>query len=355
MIRPIEKVLIAVTLAGVLALIILIRSPEMAPVAGSTHTTLPSTTVAPDASGPSTTIAVPSTASGEPGISTTSQAVVLIPGTTELIGPAAAAAIGVESTPTTFQDAPATPSSTSLPGTTEAPAETGHPQSTTLPATTEAPAETGPPPATTLPATTQAPTATTTPPTSATTASAAATVTTEAEVPRRCASVEEIWRWDGLSVEDPCTLAEVKRVMRWAWTGTDEQRRSVIRNSHLLDEVFAALDRVGSEFGVGVYHPETRRQLTVLFDNIRWHGGPEFDRAVVAVDYNFYHPDYGTGGSWRTVTLVQVDGDWKLSYRRSYCRMTTVTLEYYGSDVRCPPDPHPEVNEDEFPDAIREH
>lgn len=163
--------------------------------------------------------------------------------------------------------------------------------------------------------------------------------------------MEEVWKWDGHPVEDPCTLAEVKRVMRWAWLGTDQQRRSAIRNSHLLDEVFAALKEVGQELGAGIFHIETRGQWDIRFKNIRWHGGPHFDRAVIAVDHSLSHPDYRSAG-WRTVTLVQIDGDWKLSYREGYCRIANVYLEVFDFDFRCPPDPNPEVNEDEYPDAI---
>ena len=174
-------------------------------------------------------------------------------------------------------------------------------------------------------------------------------------MPQRCASVEEVWKWDGHPVEDACTLAEVKRVMRWAWTGTDDQRRSAIRNSHLLDEVFTALEEVGREIGAGVFHSETQPgEWSIRFRNIRWHGGPDFDRAVIAVDYSFRHPDYAPG-SWRTVTLVQIDGDWKLSYREGYCRMVNPVLEYFDSDIRCPPDPNPEINEYEYPDAIPDY
>ena len=152
-------------------------------------------------------------------------------------------------------------------------------------------------------------------------------------------------------MEDPCTLAEVKRVMRWAWLGTDEQRRSAIRNSHLLDEVFAALEEVGQRMGAGVFHTETRGEWDIRFRNIRWHGGPHFDRAVIAVDHSFLHPNYSPG-SWRTVTLVQIAGDWKLSYREGYCRIANIYFKVFEYELRCPPDPNPEINEDEYPDAI---
>ncbi|MDE0169786.1 MAG: hypothetical protein OXS29_09755 [bacterium] len=163
--------------------------------------------------------------------------------------------------------------------------------------------------------------------------------------------MEEVWKWDGHPVEDACTLAEVKRVMRWAWLGTDEQRRSAIRNSHLLDEVFSALEEVGQKLGAGVFHSETRGEWDIRFRNIRWHGGPHFDRAVIAVDHSFSHPDYASAG-WRTVTLVQIDGDWKLSYREGFCRMVEPEVEYHALEARCPPDPNPEINEHEYPDAI---
>ena len=152
-------------------------------------------------------------------------------------------------------------------------------------------------------------------------------------------------------MEDPCTLAEVKRVMRWAWLGTDDQRRSAIRNSHLLDEVFAALEQIGLQIGGGVFHPEIRAEWDILFNNIRWHGGPDFDRAVIAVDFRFRHPDLRLA-PWKTVTLVQIDGDWKLSYREGYCRIVNSYLEVFEFSFRCPPDPHPEINEYEYPDAI---
>ena len=182
----------------------------------------------------------------------------------------------------------------------------------------------------------------------------AAPTTTEAVGPGRCASVEQLWQADGYPVEDTCTLAEVKRVFRWAWTGTDAQRRSAIRNGHLLDEVFAALDDFGRTYDAGLYHPETRGEWSVLFDDIRWYGGPFYDRGVIGVRYRFDHPDWPPSDQYLD-TLVQVDGEWKLSYRRSYCNKVHITMEIIGSDVRCPPDPDPEVNEDEYPDIVREY
>jgi len=73
--------------------------------------------------------------------------------------------------------------------------------------------------------------------------------------------------------------------------------------------------------------------------------------AVLAVDHRFRHRDYRPG-FWKTVTLVQIDGDWKLSYREGYCRVAHAFLEVFGFELRCPPDPNPEINEDEYPDAI---
>ena len=236
---------------------------------------------------------------------------------------------------------PPSSTSSSNPPTTEA----SHP---TVPPSTSSSPTTVVVSATSLPSTTVVPSTS-----SSTTAPPAVLPDTGAkpEGPQRCASVEEVWKWDGHPVEDACTLAEVKRVMRWAWTGTDDQRRSAIRNSHLLDEVFVALEEVGRQIGAGVFHSETRHEWSVRLRNIRWHGGPDFDRAVIAVDYRVRHPDYAPG-SWRTVTLVQIDGDWKLSYREGYCRVVNPVLEYFDSDIRCAPDPNPEINEDEYPDAI---
>lgn len=174
------------------------------------------------------------------------------------------------------------------------------------------------------------------------------------DTPRNCGPVHELWEADGYPVEDPCTVAEVKRVFNWAWTGTELQRRSAIRNGHLLDEVFAALDEYGRTHDAGLFDPGTRGEWTVVFDGIHWRGGPRHDRAVIAVTHGFIHPDYPHSPRW-TSTAVQIEGEWKLSYRRSYCLQADAILEYAGSDVRCPPDPHPEVNEHEDPDIIREY
>ena len=164
----------------------------------------------------------------------------------------------------------------------------------------------------------------------------------------RCAPVEELWEADGLPVEDPCTREEAERVLRWAWTGGDEQRRAAIRNGRLLGEVFGALDRYGREHGAFLFHPEERRRYEVSLDDIRWQGGPDYQAAVIGVVYRLEHPELGGGESFLD-TLVQVDGEWKLSYRRSFCVKVMVIMEYAGSSVRCPRDPHPEVNEDEAP------
>ena len=136
-----------------------------------------------------------------------------------------------------------------------------HGPAATSSATTRAPAasssttaQPAPSPSTTIAPTTSS---------STTVAPATSPPTTLAETSQRCESVEEVWKWDGHPVEDPCTLAEVKRVMRWAWLGTDEQRRSAIRNSHLLDEVFAALEEVGQKLGAGVFHSETRGEWDI--------------------------------------------------------------------------------------------
>lgn len=166
--------------------------------------------------------------------------------------------------------------------------------------------------------------------------------------PGRCPPVEELWVADGRPVEDPCTLAEVRRATYLAYTGTDEQRRSAIRNGPLLDEVFAALDDFGRIYGAVLYHPEDRGRSTLIFEEIVWRGGPDADRGVIAVRYRLDHPDY-PATDLVLDTLVQVDGEWKVSYRRSYCVKVLVIMEHIGSDVRCPRDPNPEVNEDEAP------
>ena len=334
MARPVEKALIAVVLAGIALVVIVLWRPVHTPeAAGTTATT---SEVATAAATPRTSAAKrPSSASsnhpptGGPvanpvdtrsPIGTRATTVALSPG----------GSTGSEASH------PTVPSPASSAATTRVASTTGPPTTTAPPPSTEASAAstarastTGGPPSTALPD------------------------TGVPEVPQRCASVEEVWKWDGHPVEDPCTLAEVKRVMRWAWTGTDDQRRSAIRNSHLLDDVFAGLEEVGRKEGYGIFHSETRGEWTVGSRNIRWHGGPHFDRAVIAVDYTFRHPE-NPPYPWWTVTLVQIDGDWKLSYRRGYCRMVTPSLEYHGLEARCLPDPDPEVNEDEYPDAIED-
>lgn len=185
-------------------------------------------------------------------------------------------------------------------------------------------------------------------------ASAAASAAGAEAAPVRCAPVEELWEADGLPVEDRCTLEEVERVLRWAWTGDDEQRRSAIRNGRLLGEVFGALDRYGREHGAFLFHPEERRRYEVSLDDIRWQGGPDHEAAVIGVVYRLEHPALEAGESFLD-TLVQVDGEWKLSYRRSFCVKVMVIMEYAGSSVRCPRDPHPEVNEDEAPGSTGQY
>ena len=185
-------------------------------------------------------------------------------------------------------------------------------------------------------------------------ASAAASSAGAAPAPVRCAPVGELWEADGLPVEDRCTLEEVERVLRWAWTGDDEQRRSAIRNGRLLGEVFGALDRYGREHGAFLFHPEERRRYEVSLDDVRWQGGPNYEAAVIGVVYRLEHPDFEAGESFLD-TLVQVDGEWKLSYRRSFCVKVMVIMEYAGSSVRCPRDPHPEVNEDEAPGSTGQY
>ena len=243
-----------------------------------------------------------------------------------------------------------------------------------------------------------------------------------------CSYRRIVWIADGYTVEDPCTLAEaVRRAMHLAYTGTDRQRRSAIRNGPLLDEVFAALDDFGRTHDAVLYHPERRGQSSVIFEEIVWRGGRwlDADRGVIAVLYRIDHPDFPPTDPL-VDTLVQVDGEWKVSYRRSrvdstltskrsteststpltrtpdkcrrtditsdieasldrrtgtspiparphpqskdftppshvfaqgrkvsyrrsYCVKVLVIMEHVGSDVRCPRDPNPEVNEDEAP------
>ena len=163
-----------------------------------------------------------------------------------------------------------------------------------------------------------------------------------------CPPIEDLWTADSYPVEDPCTVAEVRRAIHLAYTGTDPQRRSAIRNGHLLDEVFAALDDFGRTYGAVLYHPEQRGRSGVIFEEIVWRGGPDADRGVIAVRYRLDHPDFPPTDPVLD-TLVQVDGEWKVSYRRSYCVKALVIMEHMGSDVRCPRDPNPDVNEDEAP------
>ena len=166
--------------------------------------------------------------------------------------------------------------------------------------------------------------------------------------PGRCDPIEDLWVADGRPVEDPCTLAEVRRATYLAYTGTDEQRRSAIRHGPLLDEVFAALDDFGRTHDAALYHPERRGRSSVIFEEIVWRAGPDADRGVIAVRYRLDHPDFPPTDLLLD-TLVQVDGEWKVSYRRSYCVKVLAIMEHVGSDVRCPRDPNPEVNEDEAP------
>ena len=163
-----------------------------------------------------------------------------------------------------------------------------------------------------------------------------------------CPPIEELWIADSYPVEDPCTLVEVRRAVYLAYTGTDDQRRSAIRNGPLLDEVLVALDDFGRTQGAVLYHPEERGRSSVIFEEIAWRGGPDADRGVIAVRYRLDHPDFPPTRSVLD-TLVQVDGEWKVSYRRSYCVKVLAIMEHIGSDVRCPRDPNPEVNEDEAP------
>lgn len=347
MARPVEKALISITVAGIGLVAVALWPPIRSPDASGVPTTMWESTIPatpkrtsaanpPSSTSPSrhpTSGPVADTVDTRATIGTSATTIVLPPGDSTTPGAASPSGHPSASPRRTNRTASGMdlPETTVLLSTTESSVV-----STAPPATPSSPAV---PPDASL-SSTIAPTAT--PPTPR-----------QPEVPGRCALVEEVWKWDGHPVEDPCTLAEVKRVMRWAWTGTDEQRRSAIRNSHLLDGVFAALEEVGREVGAGVFHSATRGEWSVRFRNIRWHGGPHFDRAVIAVDYSFRHPDYQPG-PWRTVTLVQVDGDWKLSYRRGYCRMVTPSLEYHGLAARCPSDPNPEVNEDEYPDMIED-
>lgn len=166
--------------------------------------------------------------------------------------------------------------------------------------------------------------------------------------PGRCAPIEELWVADGYPVADRCTLEEVREAVHLAYTGADNDRRSAIRNGHLLDEVFAALDDFGRTHDAALFDPERRGETSVIFEGFEWRGGPDADRGVIAVRYRLDHPGFPPTDQYLD-TLVQVDGRWKLSYRRSYCVKVLVIMEYIGSEVRCPQDPQPEVNEDEAP------
>lgn len=285
MARPVERFLFAVTLAGLLASAIVLWTPVRR-----------SAPIRPvPAAAPEPVAEVPAPAPAAPSVSN--------PPAAASSGPAAGAAPGADAPEVAFP-AP------------------------TAPATSASPA---PSDGEGLPA-----------------ASAAASAAGAEAAPVRCAPVEELWEADGLPVEDRCTLEEVERVLRWAWTGDDEQRRSAIRNGRLLGEVFGALDRYGREHGAFLFHPEERRRYEVSLDDIRWQGGPNYEAAVIGVVYRLEHPAFDAGESFLD-TLVQVDGEWKLSYRRSFCVKVMVIMEYAGNSVRCPRDPHPEVNEDEAP------
>ena len=362
MARPIEKALIAITLAGIALALVVLRQPmrttdvtqTAAPVSGATTvvTRTPATKPLSStiASSPATSGPVTDPVDTRPNTSDPGDTAQLPVGSTTTY--ASHPTVPTSSPTTSLVVSPTSLPTMTVPPSTSSPTTSLVVSPTSLVATTEASAVSTAPSSTTV----QSSTSVSPPVSSSTTAVPAVSPDADErpEAPQRCASVEEVWKWDGHPVEDACTLAEVKRVMRWAWTGSDDQRRSAIRNSHLLDEVFAALEEVGREIGAGVFHSETRQEWSIRFRNIRWHGGPHFDRAVIAVDYRARHPDYQPG-SWRTVTLVQIDGDWKLSYREGYCRVVTPMLEYFGSDTRCPPDPNPEINEYEYPDAIPDY
>ena len=166
--------------------------------------------------------------------------------------------------------------------------------------------------------------------------------------PAQCPPIKELWVADGYPVADRCTLEEVREAVHLAYTGANRERRSAIRNGHLLDEVFAALDDFGRTHDAALFDPERRGETSVIFEGFEWRGGPDADRGVIAVRYRLDHPGFPPTDQYLD-TLVQVDGKWRLSYRRSYCVKVLVIMEYIGSEVRCPRDPHPEVNEDEAP------
>ena len=312
--RPVEKVTLAVILAS-LGLGIALWTPVLDIFSnGTTTTPTPVTTTVRPAT---TTSISPDTTL----VSTTTTSVT----TTAAIAATTTAATGP------------IPETTEVAATTTAQATT----TSTAPSTTTA-----------APTTTRAPSTTTRPPPSTTTSTTPSTTmppTTVAAGPGRCAPIEDLWRL-GYPVEDSCTLAEVRRVLTWAWAGTDAQRRAAIRNSYLLeDEVFPALDDFGLNDPNGSgFHPEERRQRRLVVNSVIWKGGPEASDGVAAVWFYFDHPDYPRNSEFPFhQTLVQVDGEWKLSYRRSFCVLARLVLELSGSDVLCPRDPHPEINEDE--------
>ena len=313
MIRPVEKALFAVTLVGLLALAFVLGVPVREDAPGVSDSTLPHL-------------------AGTPVVSSDASSAVGTPDTA----------------PARTADPSRGFSSTGVANTTEVPAARQDAATSTAPATTEAPATTDPASPAADHAAARVWEATVVTPPAAIPTPTEAPATTAGPGPRRCASVEELWEADGYPVEDPCTLAEIKRVFRWAWTGTDDQRRSAIRNSHLLEEVFAALDDFGLTHDAGLFHPDERGRYSIIFEDIRWHGGPEHDEAVIGVRYRFDHPDWPPTDQFLD-TLVQIEGEWKLSYRRSYCVKVLVIMELIGNDIRCPRDPHPEINEDEAP------
>ena len=299
--RPIERLLFAVILAGLAALAMMLWNPARRSISGP-PAAVSSSSDHPEAASIRTSIGAPAFPAD--------------------LSEAAAVAVAA---------ADSAAWSTTAGGLTRVPDADWVPASSASPASTAAEPSGG-----------------TAPPSASTAVPAAGSSDGEETVPPRCAPVEELWEADGLPVEDPCTIEEVRRVFRWAWTGTYGQRRAAIRNGHLLDDVFQALDGYGRTHDASLFHPEERRRYSILFDDIRWQGGPAHDRAVIGVLYRFAHPDAETGDQLLD-TLVQIDGEWKLSYRRSYCVKVLVIMEYIGSSVRCPRDPQPEINEDEAP------
>ena len=304
MIRPVEKALFALTLVGLLALAVVLGVPVREDAPDVSDSTLPHLRGTPVVS---TTVRTPATAPVRTADRSTVVSSTGIAHTTEVPAVRQDVAITTEAPVATDAASPAA----------------DHDRARVSEATVVMPS-------TAIPTPTEAP------------------ATTAGTGPRRCASVEELWEADGYPVEDPCTLAEIKRVFRWAWTGTDDQRRSAIRNSHLLEEVFAALDEFGLTHDAGLFRPDERGRYSIIFEDIRWHGGPDHDEAVIGVRYRFDHPDWPPTDQFLD-TLVQIEGEWKLSYRRSYCVKVLFIMELIGNDIRCPRDPHPEINEDEAP------